>query len=111
MLIFEFMERWFIFIVLGIAYFPLVIWNHETGEYRGFFVVRTMLVMLMGLAAGLLFSWEREESSAETAVTLAFGCLLMYVIPRIWVECSHRIRFGVWLTVSGVDSRRNNDSN
>ncbi len=100
MLIIEFIERWSLFIIFGISFMPLSIWNYETGEYRGFFRVRTIWGMLAILVAGGMFSLERGESWEETILTLAIGCLLVFVIPRIWVEFSHRRRFGVWLSAS-----------
>ena len=56
--------------------------------------------MLATLVVGIIFSRERGESGAETVVTLAVGCALMFAIPLICVECWHRIRFGAWLTLS-----------
>ena len=97
MLIFEFIERWSFFIIFSISFMPLSIWRHETGEYRGFFRARTICFMLASLVVGFLFSRERGESGAETVVTLAVGCALMFAIPLICVKYWHRVRFGEWL--------------
>lgn len=112
MLILEVIERWSFFIIFSICFMPLSIWNYETGEYRGFFRAWTICFMLAAAAAGGVFSWQRGESGAQTILTLAVGFGLMVAIPRIWVECWHRIRFGNWLSVSGGGKveGRNNDS-
>lgn len=110
MLILEFIERWFLFIVFSICFMPLSIWHYETGEYRGFFRVRTICFMLAMLAVGIMFSRERGESGAETVVTLAVGCVLMIAIPLICVQCWHRIRFGEWVSLSESGEGRIKDT-
>lgn len=101
MLISEIAERWWLFILFSFSYMPLSVWDHEMNRYLGFLRTRTISFMIAMMPIGVLFAWQRGETWAEILLTVAIGCLLMFVVPRVYAEVLHKRHFGVWLSGSG----------
>ncbi len=103
MFILEFISRWSMFMIIGLSFVPYKVWDREKGRYRGFFQRDLMAWMPLLLLGGGVFSWSRGETGTELLTTVAVGCLLLYILPRICVEIRHKSRHGVWL---GFPARR-----
>lgn len=95
MLISEFVERWLVFILFGIVYLRMKVWDHDKNQYLGFLnsgVYFGFSVMMLG---GGILAWLRGESRLEILETVVIGGLIMVLIPRIYAEIQHKRHHGV----------------
>ncbi|MDE0508832.1 MAG: hypothetical protein OXI17_09380 [Gammaproteobacteria bacterium] len=98
MLIGAFIERWLVFLLFGIAFLRVKIWDHDKNQYLGFFnrdVYFGFSAMMLG---GGILAWMRGEAGVELLVTLTIGGMIMIVIPRIYAEIQHKRHHGVYIS-------------
>jgi len=111
MLIGAFIERWLVFLLFGIAFLRVKVWDHQKNQYLGFFnrdVFFGFSIMILG---GGILAWLRGETGIELLATLAIGSMIMIVIPRIYAEFMHRRHYGVWIDDKVSEPNDVNDSN
>ncbi len=108
MLIGAFIERWLVFLLFGIAFLSVKVWDHDKNQYLGFFnrdVCFGFSIMILG---GGILAWLKGETGVELLETLAIGGMIMVLLPRIYAEIRHKRRYGVSLFFASRRSQLEN---
>lgn len=97
MLISEFVARWLEFILFGIAFSCVKVWDHDKRKYLGFFNSGVYLGFSAMIVGGGILAWLKGQTGVEILETVAIGFLIMVLIPRIYAEIQNKWHHGVFI--------------
>jgi len=82
---------------IAVVLLPAIIWDSETGRYRGYFNRKALGVLFAVAAFATIISFRQGNSSQVVFADVGFYLFIAIFISRVFVELSHHHKFGVWL--------------